>query len=147
LCASCIHSSPPPPSCLLVYSSIWKRKSFKGYVFCLLAPLLSLFVCRGGRWELVALSLRGEEQHHSSSSTSTSNEQDFHEVTPFVFLSLLDLTNCHHFYVCMITIAQVYLEFSVLQGSCVLYFMCFISLPHLYSCLFVGAKGESSLLK
>jgi hypothetical protein len=111
-------------------------------VFRLLAPLLSLFVCRGERWERVALLLREEEQHHLSSPTSTSSEQDFHEVNPFI--SLID---CHCFYVCMITTVQVYLEFFMLQGSCVLYSMCFISLPPFYSCLFGGAKGDNLLLK
>ncbi len=101
----------------------------------------------GGRWELVALLLREEEQHHLSSSTSTSSEQDFHEVNPFISLSLLDLADCHCFYVRMITIVQAYLEFFMLQGLCVLYFMCFISLSPFYSCLFVGAKGDNLLLK
>jgi hypothetical protein len=79
--------------------------------FVSLFPFYLLFVCKGGKWELVALLLREEEQHHSSSSTSTSSEQDFHEVTPFIYVA--SRPN-HRFYVCMITIAQVYLEFSML---------------------------------
>ncbi len=57
---------------------------------------------------------------------------------PLVFLSILDLVDCHDFYVCLIAITQVYLEFFVLEGPYILCFRCFIFLPPFCFCLFVG---------
>ncbi len=132
--------------------SIWRRESlgalcFMFYMSHLLAPLLFLFVCKGGRWELIVetkgaplpvqfninLKWTRSSQNHPPSS--------LHSLWTWLIIVI---------FVCAWFPSFEYVWSSpCFKGHvfCVSCFVCLISLLHFCSCLFTRTKSKSLLLK